>query len=133
MAGSHPAMTIEEVSAMPIATEIRFNKADRLLRVEFDDGTRFAFPAEYLRVESPSAEVQGHSPSQKQIVPGKRQVGIIAIEPVGNYAVRLVFDDTHDTGIYSWAYLHELGREQDQRWSAYLAALATRGLSREPG
>ena len=118
---------------MPIATEIRFSKAECVLEVEFDDGTHFAYPAEYLRVESPSAEVQGHSPSQKQIVPGRRHVGIIAIEPVGNYAVRLVFDDLHDTGIYSWEYLHELGREQDQRWKAYLAALGARGLSRDPG
>jgi DUF971 family protein len=118
---------------LPVATEIRFNKAERVLEVEFDDGTHFAYPAEYLRVESPSAEVQGHSPSQKQIVPGRRHVGIISIEPVGNYAVRLVFDDLHDTGIYSWEYLHELGREQDQRWKAYLAALDARGLSRDLG
>jgi len=117
---------------MPIATEIRFNKARRVLEVAFDDGTHFAYPAEYLRVESPSAEVQGHSPSQKQIVPGRRHVGITAIEPVGNYAVRLVFDDLHDTGIFSWEYLHELGCEQDRRWQAYLAALDARGLRREP-
>jgi DUF971 family protein len=117
---------------VPIATEIRFSKADRVLQVEFDDGSQFAYPAEYLRVESPSAEVQGHSPSQKQTVPGRRHVGIIAIEPVGNYAVRLVFDDLHDTGIYSWEYLHELGREQDRRWQAYIAALDARGLSRDP-
>jgi DUF971 family protein len=116
---------------VPIVTELRFNKSERLLHVAFDDGTRFDFPAEYLRVESPSAEVQGHSPSQKQIVPGKHQIGITAIEPVGNYAVRLVFDDRHDTGIYSWEYLHELGREHDRRWQAYLDALATRGLSRD--
>ncbi len=118
---------------MPVPTEIRLVKAERTLHVAFDDGTRFALPAEYLRVESPSAEVQGHGPQQKQTVPGKRQVGIAAIEPVGNYAVRLVFDDGHDTGIYSWEYLHELGREQDRRWAAYLAALAARGLSRELG
>jgi DUF971 family protein len=117
---------------MATATEIRLNKVERILEVEFDDGAHFAFPAEYLRVESPSAEVQGHSPSQKQIVPRRRHVGIIAIEPVGNYAVRLVFDDLHDTGIYSWEYLHELGREQEQRWQAYLNALDARGLSREP-
>ena len=108
------------------------NKAERVLHVEFDDGARFSLPAEYLRVESPSAEVQGHGPHQKQIVPGKRDVAIIGIEPVGNYAVRLVFDDLHDTGIYSWEYLHELGREQDRRWPAYLAALTARGLRREP-
>ncbi len=117
---------------MPVATEIRLDKAERLLAVEFDDGSRFTYAAEYLRVESPSAEVQGHGPHQKQIVPGRRYVGIIGIEPVGNYAVRLVFDDLHDTGIYSWDYLHELGREQERLWRAYLAALDARGLSREP-
>ncbi|HEY7581118.1 MAG TPA: DUF971 domain-containing protein [Acetobacteraceae bacterium] len=118
---------------MPIATAIRLSKAERVLHVEFDDGSRFALPAEYLRVESPSAEVQGHGPQQRQIVPGKRAVSIVGIEQVGNYAVRLLFDDRHDTGIYSWEYLHELGREQDRRWNAYLAALQLRGLSREPG
>ena len=118
---------------MAVATEIRLNKAERVLHVAFDDGSRFSLPAEYLRVESPSAEVQGHGPDQKKIVPGKRDVAIIGIEPVGNYAVRLKFDDLHDTGIYSWDYLHELGREQERRWAAYLAALEVRGLRREPG
>jgi len=117
---------------MAIATEIRLRKAERLLEVAFDDGTRFTLPAEYLRVESPSAEVQGHGPGQKQIVAGRRHVGIMAIEPVGNYAVRLVFDDLHDTGIFSWEYLHQLGREQSRRWATYLDALASRGMSREP-
>ncbi len=118
---------------MPAPIEIRLDKADRALHIEFDDGARFDLPAEYLRVESPSAEVQGHSPQQKQVVPGKRDVAIIGIDPVGNYAVRLIFDDSHDTGIYSWDFLHELGREQQQRWSAYLMALRARGLSRESG
>jgi DUF971 family protein len=117
---------------MAVATEIRFNRAARLLHVAFEDGERYALPAEYLRVESPSAEVQGHSPDQRQIVPGKRDVTIIGVEPVGKYAVRLLFDDRHDTGIYSWDYLHQLGREQVSRWSAYEAALAARGLRREP-
>ncbi len=116
---------------MPIPTEIRLNKAERVLHVAFDDDTAFALPAEYLRVESPSAEVQGHGPDQKQIVPGKRQVAITAIEPVGNYAVRLIFDDRHDTGIYSWEYLLELGREHGKRWPAYLAELEARGMSRD--
>ena len=98
----------------------------------FDDGARFSLPAEYLRVESPSAEVQGHGPGQRQVVAGRRHVGIIGIEPVGNYAVRLLFDDLHDTGIYSWEYLHEIGREREQRWGAYLDALKAKGLSREP-
>lgn len=117
---------------MNAITEIRLNKAERVLHVAFDDGSQFALPAEYLRVESPSAEVQGHGPDQRQIVPGKRLVAIINIEPVGNYAVRLTFDDTHDTGIYSWEDPRELGREQEHRWQAYLAALEVRGMSREP-
>jgi DUF971 family protein len=115
---------------MPVPTEIRLDRTARVLHVTFDDGVGFALPAEYLRVESPSAEVQGHGPGQKTIVGGKQQVGIGAVEPVGHYAVRLVFDDGHDTGIFSWDYLHELGVEQDRRWAAYLEALAARGLKR---
>ena len=115
---------------MPTATEIRLNRADRILYVHFDDGTDCALSAEYLRVESPSAEVQGHSPTQKVTVAGKHNVAITAIEPVGNYAVRLSFDDLHDTGIYTWDYLHELGVEQPRLWPAYLAAMAAKGLSR---
>jgi len=117
---------------MPIAVDIRLDKATQVLEVAFDDGARFSLPAEYLRVESPSAEVQGHGPGQRQVVAGRRYVGIIGIEPVGNYAVRLRFDDLHDTGIYSWEYLHEIGREREQRWGAYLDALKANGLSREP-
>ncbi|HQT79343.1 MAG TPA: DUF971 domain-containing protein [Rhodopila sp.] len=113
-------------------TELRLDRAARVLHVSFDDGTEYALPAEYLRVESPSAEVQGHHPGQKQTVAGRRHVGIMAIEPVGHYAVRLVFDDLHDSGIYTWDYLHELGREQAQRWAAYLDALDSKGLSRNP-
>ena len=117
---------------MPAPTEIRLNRAEKTLHVTFDTGERFALPAEYLRVESPSAEVQGHGPGQRVIVPGRRHVGIMKVEPVGNYAVRLVFDDLHDTGIYSWAYLHDLGREQAERWATYEQALAAKGLSRDP-
>ncbi|HET6607526.1 MAG TPA: DUF971 domain-containing protein [Rhodopila sp.] len=117
---------------MPTATEIRLDRAAKVLHVSFDDGTAFALPAEYLRIESPSAEVQGHSPTQKQIIAGRRHVNIIGIEPVGHYAVRLVFDDLHDTGIYSWDYLYEMGQQQEQKWAAYLAALHARGLSRDP-
>lgn len=106
-----------------------YDPAARILHVRYEDGAAFALPAEYLRVESPSAEVQGHGPSQKQTVVGKRNVGIRKIEPVGNYAVRLVFDDMHDTGIYTWRYLHELGREQAVRWSAYLDGLKAKGLA----
>jgi DUF971 family protein len=112
--------------------ELRLKKAEKLLEVAFDDGCRFQLPAEYLRVESPSAEVQGHGPGQKTLVAGRAHVGIIGLEPVGNYAVRITFDDLHDTGIYSWGYLYELGAELDKRWRAYLDALAAAGLSREP-
>jgi DUF971 family protein len=115
---------------MPVPTEIRLDRAARVLHVTFDDGSRFALPAEYLRVESPSAEVQGHGPGQRVILGGKQLVGIGAVEQVGHYAVRLVFDDGHDTGIFSWDYLHELGTEHDRRWSAYLAALSARRLGR---
>jgi DUF971 family protein len=117
---------------MPAPTEIRLNRANKTLDVTFDDGARFALPAELLRVESPSAEVQGHNPDQKQVVAGRRHVGIIAVEAVGNYAVRLTFDDLHDTGIYAWDYLYKLGTEQAALWNAYLAALESRGLSRDP-
>lgn len=117
---------------MPTPTEIRLKSAEKLLEVTFDDGARFALPAEYLRVESPSAEVQGHGPGQKVIVAGRRHVGILRIEPVGHYAVRIVFDDLHDSGIYSWDYLYRLGAEREERWAEYEQALAARGLSRDP-
>ena len=112
--------------------ELRLKKAEKLLEISFDDGSSFRLPAEYLRVESPSAEVQGHGPGQKTLVPGRAHVGIIGLEPVGNYAVRILFDDLHDTGIYSWSYLRQLGREHDERWRGYLDGLAANGLSREP-
>jgi DUF971 family protein len=117
---------------MPSPTEIRLNRAEKVLHVAFDTGEAFALPAEYLRVESPSAEVQGHGPGQKVVVAGRRHVGILKVEPVGRYAVRLVFDDLHDSGIYSWDYLHRLGTEQAERWAAYELALASKGLSRDP-
>lgn len=117
---------------MPTATEIRLRRAENILEVAFDDGSRFALPAEYLRVESPSAEVQGHGPGQKVILAGRRHVGIIRVEPVGHYAIRIAFDDLHDTGIYSWDYLHQLGRDQARIWAEYETALAARGLSRDP-
>jgi DUF971 family protein len=100
--------------------------------VKFDSGGQFALPAEYLRVLSPSAEVQGHSPDERKTVPGKREVAILEVHPVGNYAVRLVFDDLHSTGIYSWDYLHELGRDHARRWQDYLDELASKGMSRDP-
>ena len=111
--------------------EIRLKRAEKTLEVDFDNGARFSYPAELLRVESPSAEVQGHGPSQKQIVAGRAAVGILELEPVGNYAIRIKFDDLHDTGIFSWRYLYELGEKKDELWANYLSALAERGLSRE--
>ena len=116
----------------PRPTEIRLRTAEKALEIDFEDGASFRFPAELLRVESPSAEVQGHGPGQKQIVAGRRHVGIMEVEPVGHYAIRIVFDDLHDTGIYSWRYLHDLGHEMDRRWADYLAALEANGLSRDP-
>ena len=113
-------------------TELRLAKDRKVLTITFDDGSRFELPAEYLRVTSPSAEVQGHSPSERKTVPGKMNVEILAVEPVGNYAVKLRFDDLHDTGIYGWEYLYELGRDQAERWQNYLADLDAKGLSREP-
>ena len=104
----------------PQPTELKLRTVSRLLDVRFDDGSHFELPFEYLRVNSPSAEVQGHGPGQETLVVGKEQVVVKTIEPVGQYAVRLVFDDGHDTGLYTWKYLHELGREQPVRWSAYL-------------
>jgi DUF971 family protein len=123
-------MTAAHDSVWPEALD--YDPTTKILHVSFEGGTVFALPAEYLRVESPSAEVQGHGPSQKQTVSGRRHVGVQKIEPVGNYAVRLVFDDLHDTGLYTWQYLHELGREQAVRWQAYLDALGAKGLSRDP-
>lgn len=116
----------------PWPTELRLRKAEKILEVAFDDGASFRIPAELLRVESPSAEVQGHSASQKTLVSGRRHVGILEVEPVGNYAVRLVFDDLHDTGIYTWSYLRHLGENQEKLMKAYLDALAGKGLSRDP-
>ena len=115
---------------MPTPTEIRLDRAARRLDVSFDNGEKFQLPLEYLRVESPSAEVQGHGPGQKTIVAGKRDVAVTTVAPVGNYAVLLVFDDGHDTGIFSWEYLYDLGREQTARWGAYLEAMAAKGLGR---
>lgn len=120
------------MSAAPWPIELRLKRAEKRLDIEFDDGSRFSLPAEYLRVESPSAEVQGHGPGEKVIIAERAHVGILDLEPVGNYAVRIKFDDLHDTGIFSWDYLHQLGREYDRRWAQYLGALAQRGLSREP-
>jgi DUF971 family protein len=118
-------------AAKPWPTEIRLAKDRKTLRVSFDDGRAFDFAAEFLRVESPSAEVKGHNPNERVTVPGKRNVEIVAVEPVGNYAVRLTFDDMHNTGIFSWEYFREIGGKHDELWSAYLKALAGKGLSRD--
>ena len=116
----------------PWPTELRLAKDRRSLTVSFDTGESFALDAEYLRVMSPSAEVQGHSAEERKTVPGKRQVAILEVQPIGNYAVRLVFDDMHSTGLYSWDYFAELGRERDSKWQGYLDELAAKGLSRDP-
>ena len=113
-------------------SEIRIRRAARTLEVDYEDGLRAVLPAEYLRVESPSAEVQGHHPSERKTVPGKRTVNIAAVEPIGHYAVRIRFSDGHDTGIYTWTYLRELAMEHATRWAAYLDALERQGLARGP-
>ncbi len=113
----------------PVATEIRLRRGSRLLAVTFDDGSRFELPFEYLRVHSPSAEVKGHGPGQEVLVRGKENVGIAAVEPVGQYAVKLVFDDGHDTGLFTWKYLHELGREYRANWTRYLERCAREPLA----
>lgn len=118
------------MSSAPRPISIVLHRASHTLEVAFDSGETFSLPCEYLRVESPSAEVQGHGPGQKVLVAGKRDVNIEAIEPVGHYGVLLRFSDGHNTGIYSWTTLLELGREQDERWPKYLAALEAAGLSR---
>ena len=113
-------------------TEINLHKLSRVLELTFEDGTRFELPVEYLRVYSPSAEVQGHSPGQEVLQVGKQDVNIDKIEPIGHYAVKLVFDDNHDSGIYSWEYLHELGTTYNERWQHYLERLEAAGHKRKP-
>ena len=116
----------------PIPTEIKLHQQSRILEVAFNDGSRFEMPCEYLRVFSPSAEVRGHGPGQEVLQVGKKHVEIKAIEPVGQYAVVLVFSDGHDSGIYSWDYLYDLGRKRDFYWQAYLRRMEEAGESREP-
>ena len=113
-------------------SEIRLRRKSRLLSVSFDDGSSFDFPFEYLRVYSPSAEVKGHGPGQEVLQLGKRDVEITAIEPVGHYAVRLVFDDGHNTGLYTWKYLYELGNDQADNWQRYLDRLKAAGYADRP-
>jgi DUF971 family protein len=116
--------------AGPWPTGLKVSKDRQTLHISFESGESFALPAELLRVESPSAEVRGHGGDEKQIVAGKAQVKIVGAEPVGNYAVRLIFDDGHETGLYSWTYLMTMGREAEALWADYLAALEARGLTR---
>ncbi|WP_334128444.1 DUF971 domain-containing protein [Sneathiella sp.] len=123
---------IYDQAGRPKVTEVRLKSQEKILSIAFADGQTFQFPAEFLRVESPSAEVQGHGASQKQIVAGRRHVGIMGLEPVGNYAIRIKFDDLHDTGLFSWSYLYELGLKQETLWATYLDNLAKAGLSRDP-
>lgn len=116
----------------PIPTAITLHRKSRVLEIAFADGSRFEFPFEFLRVQSPSAEVRGHGPGQETLQQGKRDVDILSLEPVGNYAVKPVFSDGHDSGLYSWDYLHMLGREQDGLWQAYLGRLEREGGTRDP-
>lgn len=122
----------ESVGTRHWPVEVRLKTAEKALEIDFDDGEIFRYPAELLRVESPSAEVKGHGPGQATTVPGKRFVAIAKVEPVGHYAIRLYFDDGHSTGIYSWTYLYELGRDHEARWAAYLAQVEAKGLKRDP-
>jgi DUF971 family protein len=115
----------------PVPTDIRLRTTSRVLEVSFDDGARFALGFEYLRVFSPSAEVKGHGGGEGILQTGKEAVGITAVEPVGNYAIRLVFDDGHSTGLYSWSLLHELGRNQAANWARYLERCAAAGVARQ--
>jgi DUF971 family protein len=116
----------------PRPTDIHLHQLSRVFDITFDDGAHFSLPVEYLRVYSPSAEVRGHGPGQEVLQVGKREVNVKAIDPVGMYGVKLVFTDGHDTGIYSWDYLYDLGVRQDGYWKAYLARLSEAGKSRDP-
>ncbi len=115
----------------PKPTEINFHKVSRVLELAFNDGSRFQLPAEYLRVYPPSAEVQGHGPGQEVLQIGKEDVNITHLEPVGHYAIKLMFDDNHDTGLYSWDYLYQLGAHYDKKWQTYLERLEAAGYTRK--
>lgn len=113
-------------------TNINLHKLSRILELSFEDGSTFRLPLEYLRVYSPSAEVQGHGPGQEVLQVGKQDVNVNEIEPIGHYAIKLAFDDNHDTGIYSWSYLYELGKTYEERWQHYLQRLEEAGHKRQP-
>ena len=126
-------MTADDSFSFPYTpTDIRLKRAEKVLEIVFDDSSHFSFSAEFLRVHSPSAEVQGHSPEERQVVAGRRHVGILGLELVGQYALRIDFDDLHDTGIYSWRILYNLGLRQESLWARYLQEVADLGLSRDP-
>ncbi len=124
-------MATEHQESKVWPTEIRLHKDRRSLTIAFDDGSQSTFSAEYLRVESPSAEVQGHNPDERKTVPGKKDVGIMELHPVGNYALRIAFDDLHSTGIFSWDFFRQLADEFEFRWQRYIDELAAKNLSRE--
>jgi DUF971 family protein len=117
---------------MTIPTEITLHQQTRQLEIAFEDGARYRFPFEFLRVYSPSAEVRGHGPGQEVLQVGKQDVNLIEVAPVGSYALKLTFDDEHDSGLYTWDYLYELGKNQDARWRDYLRQMEEAGESREP-
>lgn len=118
-------------SAPPWPVEVKLKQAENLLEIRFDDASCFRFSAEFLRVHSPSAEVKGHGPGQEVTVAGKRDVTITRLDPVGNYALRIHFDDGHDTGLFTWAYFYEMGQGQEKLWAEYLGRLGVQGLSRD--
>jgi len=126
-------MRMNDEDSQVVATEIRLRTRSRVLEVTFADGTHFELPFEYLRVNSPSAEVQGHGGGPPVLVLGKQDVAVRAVEPIGQYAVRLVFDDGHDTGLYTWRYLHQLGLRHAENWSAYLTRIASQTPGSESG
>lgn len=116
----------------PLPTEIKLHQRSRILEIAFDDGKRFELSYEFLRVHSPSAEVRGHGPGEEVLQLGKRDVEIVNVEPVGNYAIRPIFSDGHDSGLYSWDYLYDIGERCDELWQTYLSRLAAEGGSRDP-
>ncbi len=118
--------------ARPWPDAIRLKTKEKILEIDFDDGQAFALPAEFLRAKSPSAEMRGHGAGPEKLIGGRRHVGILSVTPVGNYAVQIAFDDLHDTGIFSWDYLYELGSRQEELWQAYLDRLEEAGLRRDP-
>jgi DUF971 family protein len=118
-------------ASAPWPLEVKLKQAENILEIRFDDASLFRLSAEFLRVHSPSAEVKGHGPGQEVTVAGKRNVAITRLDPVGNYALRIHFDDGHDTGLFTWAYFYEIGRNQEKLWGEYLGKLAAQGLDRD--